>query len=234
MNYGSVSKKPLQMNPQMNLATNYMVDKMKPNSNSHSVDILTPDEISYMQAYLEQVKVNKLKQLNMTPNTNTNMNPIINRTFDIGPNVLQQQQYIDADHFSTYTRLGKKSSADYYNPYEYGAKQNQLPPNIKVPHVGTFSSRESAEPNKIAAFNLGIEDSLYYENFPGRVRNVNVESSLLQKEMTHGHGQRATTSLEANRFEQLPFNPQDTRHIVWDDEMPRGGYSTRNDRLTLS
>jgi hypothetical protein len=34
-----------------------------------------------------------------------------------------------------------------------------------------------------------------------------------------------------NRFELLPFDPQDTQHIIWKDNMPRGGYPTRTDRL---
>ena len=77
----------------------------------------------------------------------------------------------------------------------------------------------------------GDLENAYHEKFPGRMRNVNIENSLLQKEMTHIPGQRGTTGKEINRFEQLPFNPQDPRHIVWTDNMPRGGYATRADRL---
>jgi hypothetical protein len=107
------------------------------------------------------------------------------------------------------------------NPYSYGAKQNSLGPLYKPEYVGPYAVGEV----------FGLAPNMYMEQFPGDVRNVNIESTLLQREATHWPGQRELTSREINRFELLPYDPQDTRHIVWDDNMPRGGYPTRSDRL---
>ena len=71
------------------------------------------------------------------------------------------------------------------------------------------------------------------KRFPGCVRNVNIESSLLQHEITKTPGQRELTQQDFNRWTHLPFDPQDPKHIVWKDNMPRGGFSTRNDRLEM-
>uniref|UniRef100_A0A6C0LRG5 Uncharacterized protein n=1 Tax=viral metagenome TaxID=1070528 RepID=A0A6C0LRG5_9ZZZZ len=132
----------------------------------------------------------------------------------------------------TATRLGKKSAqienfdnCSYFNPYEYGAKQNELGSLMKPTYVGPYDN------NSNMMNELGLSDNLYWEKFPGDQRNVNVESSLLQREMTHTPGQRELTEREVNRFQMLPFDPQDTRHIIWKDNMPRGGYPTRVDRL---
>lgn len=114
-------------------------------------------------------------------------------------------------------------SARYHNPYEYGSRQNSL---------NTFRDFEFLAPQDTTRSSLeemGMSEVSYCEKFPGAIRNVNVESSLLQRELTHGPGQRNIS--EINRFELLPFDPQDTRHIIWKDNMPRGGYSSRADRL---
>jgi hypothetical protein len=113
----------------------------------------------------------------------------------------------------------------YYNPYEYGAKQNELGSVYKPTYTGPYNN------NPDLLQEMGLSDSLYWERFPGDIRNVNLESSLLQREMTHIPGQRELTEKEINRFELLPFDPQDTRHIIWRDNMPRGGYPTRVDRI---
>lgn len=133
------------------------------------------------------------------------------------------------------TRTGKKmpeldfsNTREYHNPYEYGAKQNLLPPNKLETYIGPYDSD-----SKIMT-DMGLSGNMYLEKFPGEIRNVNVESSLLQREMTHLPGQRELTSKEIDRFNLLPFDPQDHRHIVWTDNMPRGGYPTRNDRLELA
>lgn len=116
---------------------------------------------------------------------------------------------------------------NYHNPYEHGAKQNSMGSIYKKPYNGPYNNEA------ITARDLGLSDELYAEKFPGHVRNVNIESSLLQHEMTHLPGQRALTQKDFNRFELLPYDPQDHKHIVWKDNMPRGGYSTRSDRLEL-
>ena len=75
---------------------------------------------------------------------------------------------------------------------------------------------------------MGISNSHNVDH----IRNINVESRLLQQEATHLPGQKELTEREMDRFELLPFNPQNSNHIVWND-MPRGGIPTRNDRLEL-
>jgi len=114
---------------------------------------------------------------------------------------------------------------DFHNPYSYGAKQNELGSVYKPTYTGPYNN------NPDLLTEMGLSDSLYWEKFPGDIRNVNLESSLLQREMTHVPGQRELTEKEINRFELLPYDPQDTRHIVWTDNMPRNGYPTRVDRL---
>ena len=129
---------------------------------------------------------------------------------------------------SVATRYGKKmmNNDDYYNPYEYGARQNQL----NVPMRDTYCGPYQNDTNMLDQ--LGLTQNLSNEKFPGQVRNVNVESYLLQGEPTHLPGQNEITQKDYNRFELLPFDPQDPKHIVWND-MPRGGYSTRADRMSM-
>lgn len=115
----------------------------------------------------------------------------------------------------------------YHNPYEYGARQNSMGMLYKSNYIGPYD----ANPEDLCQ--LGGSQISYEETFPGAIRNINIESSLLQKEMTHLPGQRTLTEIEINRFELLPFDPQDTRHIVWSDNMPRGGVPSRIDRLEL-
>lgn len=136
------------------------------------------------------------------------------------------------------TRNGRKTTNDgpimepifngpnsYYNPYEYGSKQNEFGSIYKPTYTGPYQN-DSGMLNE-----MGISEQMYQETFPGLIRNVNIESTLLQKELTHGPGQRDITERGFNRFELLPFDPQDHKHIVWRDDMPRGGYPTRVDRL---
>lgn len=139
----------------------------------------------------------------------------------------------------TMTRGGRKTTNDgvqwksinatpnntYHNPYEYGARQNEFGALHKPYYTGPYQINEQMSTQ------MGLPDPLYLEQFPGAIRNVNVESFLYQSENTHLPGQRNLTQKEINRFELLPFDPQDVRHIVFEDNMPRGGYATRVDRL---
>ena len=62
-------------------------------------------------------------------------------------------------------------------------------------------------------------------------RDINIESKLLQPEMTKFPGQKEICEKEVNRFEVLPFSPQDVNHLVWGDGTPKNGVPTRNDRI---
>lgn len=256
----SVEKQPLKLNQKMTNATTYLSSKL----DRTSIDVLDPNEITYIQAYLEQIKIVKL---NSNPGQNTK--PVVSNRdrnqvqveFRNGHGSGTPQHYVDrswstnapnSNQFqqqtsltndlrpNSSTRFGKKTanndyyndnvnvnSTSYYNPYEYGSKQNQLPPTHHIPYTGPY------ENNPTISGPMGLTDNLYSEKFPGKVRNVNVESTLMQREMTHLPGQREITESEVNRFELLPFDPQDTKHIVWTDNMPRGGYSSRNAKLEL-
>ena len=89
-----------------------------------------------------------------------------------------------------------------------------------------------------------INQSTLNEKYPGKVRNIGVESYLIHQKienypehtgsasMLRNEKQKKIVEKEINRFTPLPYNPQDTRHIVWSDNMPRGGYSTRNDKTS--
>lgn len=97
----------------------------------------------------------------------------------------------------------------YKNPYEIGSKQNSYG-MIYMQHI----------------------DNSEYDNekFPGCIRNVNVESSLLQSGASKMPGQRNLTQCENNRFAYTPFCH---RNAVWNDDMPRGGYATRAERQDM-
>ncbi len=68
-----------------------------------------------------------------------------------------------------------------------------------------------------------------YPNMHGR--NFFVESELRNSEPTKFPGQKKNLQ-EMDRSYYLPFNPQNPDNIVWND-MPRGGFSTRNTRLEM-
>jgi len=232
-------------------ATNYLANQLSKNNISE----LTADEITYIQTYLEQVKKQKVaplpargvheeREFRQAPpliQPLSNQNPVCTNLKQ-----LQQEKIHDSRFMTdinrvpiTTTRFGKKSvNNDYYNPYEYGSKQNALPSTFdnRSNYVGPYERTPDmygSTPDMYGS--MGLTTNAAAEKFPGHVRNVNIESALIQQETTHLPGQRAnTSSTETNRFELLPFDPQDTTHIVWTDGMPRGGYPSRNDRLELS
>lgn len=144
----------------------------------------------------------------------------------------QQAQQTPGSRGSAYTRSGKRSQQvlpqnnSYFNPYEYGSKQNILPPTFQEKINGPYNN------DPVILNHMGVQNDGCGQNATG-IRNINIESLLQQRETTHLPGQREITEREINRFELLPFDPQDTGHIVWNDGMPRGGYATRSDRLEL-
>jgi hypothetical protein len=285
-----------QSNQKMTNALNYMAGRMEGRQDQQGdIESLNPEEINYLQAYLEQLKNKKLSSefrnghgvgtgINRQYTNPSFDNQLANRPWQtsdlpkpqtVTPDQFQrrpQNQFVpqrpanqsnqysqhnqpnqsnQSSQFNPFnqpnssnqsisssyqpnpsslnnaTRIGKKTTNnDYYNPYEYGSKQNQLPPTYLAPYLGPYQN----DPN--ISVPLGTDNALSSEQFPGYIRNVNIESSLMQKETTKTPGQREITEYEVNRFELLPYDPQDTRHIVWDD-MPRGGRPSRNDRLEL-
>ena len=185
------------------------IPNKKSDNNRTPLDNLDPDDITYIQAYLEQVKVAKINQGAVQNNTK-----YCKTKHDLPVKINPLNK-----------RSNNGSQKNYPNPYSYGARQNEFGSIYKPTYTGPYTSDQGL------LNEMGLDNNLYWETFPGDTRNVNLESVLLQKEMTHLPGQRVLTGEEINRFELLPFDPQDTSHIIWRDNMPRGGYPTRIDRL---
>lgn len=112
---------------------------------------------------------------------------------------------------------------EYHNPYEYGSKQNCYGQLYKKPYRGRYDN----DPHLLDAMGLPHDR----DHFSNSMRNVNLETSLLQKEITRTPGQHDISEMQNDRFTYLPFNPQS--NVVWSDDMPRGGYATRTDRIEL-
>lgn len=214
------------MNKQSNLknAVNYLASRM-PSVNindDNPIETLSVDDIIYLQTYLETIKARKQSVANHSSVNQTSVKharPITKSPVTIPTS--QQTRTPKRVNVDTTFRMNQET--DYHNPYECGSKQNILKPTIITPYTGNYTN----DPAYLQQ--MGIHSSAT----PEHIRNVDVESSFFQRELTHLPGQREITEKNYNRFDMLPFDPQDTRHIVWSDNMPRGGYATRNDRLEL-
>ncbi len=139
-----------------------------------------------------------------------------------------QQTFNYPDQRAIDFKLEERTTASlnpYYNQYEYGAKQDTFGDISRDPYLGPYSLNPSSLEN------LGLSPNQYMHNNPAGIRNVVVESVLYQKEMARRPKQSGLSQIEVYRFEELPWDPQDVRHIVWTDGLPQGGISTRNDRL---
>lgn len=192
-------------------------------SNPFPIDIATLnslniDQLDYLEAVVRKIRDNKINKNNiMGQNQTLNMHQNINPQ-----NIRQNTEPGSRGSIST-RNIKKTENNDYYNPYEYGARQNQLG-QLNKPDPKPLYNNDMDILNK-----MGIARDNADLKFPGNIRNVDIESSLLQKEATHLPGQREITQKDFNRFQYLPFDPQDPNHIVWND-IPRGGLPTRVDR----
>lgn len=210
-------------------SADYLAKQMPSVSHNHPnpIETLSIEDIIHLQIYLEKLKNKKLQPKKYYSN-NFLDTTTQNRANDIyNPIDKEVPIPIDWKLYNTYnetpiapnrmeagsrgaatTRFNKRSQQNfntgndnnYYNPYEYGARQDSLPTQNRP---------------------------MVYDH----IRNINVESDLIQREQTRYPGQRILSSMETDRFELLPFDPQNSKHIVWEDNMPRGGYPTRSDRL---
>lgn len=107
------------------------------------------------------------------------------------------------------------------NPYSYGVDHKMLDPQVQTVYQGQYLNN----PEMIRDMGLNPQHHSYSNN---GIRNTDVESSLVQSEGTHTPGQHTTLPSEVDRFNILPFNPQNPDGYTWRDNMPRGGYSTRS------
>lgn len=187
------------------------------------------NDIIRLQSYLEKIKTEKINYVRsivqqLYPRSDRNVQPgqrgsiptrtgkKIQQTFDHPSNFITQTDPYESQDFLT-------SRPDYYNPYEHGPKQNVLPAQY-------YSQDNKYYNDPDIMHKIGANDTLN-----DRVKNVNVESGLLHSENSRIHGKGKITTNEIDRFNYLPFDPQDTNHIVWNDDMPQGGYATRNQRM---
>ena len=116
----------------------------------------------------------------------------------------------------------------YCNPYEYGSKQESF--NTFRPDLNGSVMDGNFINNSRMAQGMNVNAYDFAERFPGQTKNVNVESPLIYGASTKTKGARRVMEELPDKFEQLYFDPQDSRHIVWPDYMPpRGGYGTRLD-----
>lgn len=184
--------------------------------NSKLLNDLTVDEILQLESYLEKMKNNKIGKKKL--NTHVANNNFYQR--NISDDIMKYQSPNDGKHHKPINYVN-----DYHNPYECGSRQYSLEPIHKELYKDAYDS------DPIVLNQMGISQNMHQEEFPGKVRNVNVESALLQQKVTRAPGQRKIMEKECNRFNLLPFNPQESSHLVWKDNMPRGGYATRMDRI---
>lgn len=245
---------PRSLTPEnINFLQAYLEEIKYENNRPDIIKNITDKELSYMQIYLEQEKINKIRQMAVQNNQkkcisvgqNLPDDPYNNNKKVRGFNKYADKQIV---HNPQSSHAMANQGQNFVNPYEYGGRQNEFGSLVKTTYTGPYTlSRDMTDvPIGFSASNcgfdpfpprgdflsdIGLDSGLYSEQFPGAIRNVNVESVLVQREMTKTPGQRILTSKEINRFELLPFDPQDTRHIIWKDNMPRGGYPTRVDRL---
>lgn len=201
-NYGFINKN-IKLNDNQANAVNYLFKSM----NVNNIDQLTIDDINYIQVFLEQIKTEKL---------NTNQNNI-KFCKSIGNTKYNPSVAINANKFLS-------TNPSFENKYQYGGRDTQLGPLYQSVYDGPYYF------DKKTTEEMGMNSQIFSEKFPGEMRNVNVESILFQGELGKVPGQRKLTEIDYNRFNLLPFDPQDTRHLIWNDEMPRGGYATRMDK----
>lgn len=114
----------------------------------------------------------------------------------------------------------KKLSQSYYNPYEYGSRDVPIQMQTRPMHYDDYY----CDPNLLDY--MGIDHSINSEN---NRRNIDVESKLIHQQSTRKPGSKLVSEL--NRFEYMPQINHE--NLVWSDNMPRGGYSTRNERIEL-
>lgn len=228
----------------------YLASQMKNVDLQHPnpIETLCIDDIIYLQKYLESIKDKKIQQQVSRQNEMTRPKsrandvydpisrpvPIDWRTYKSSneDEIVYEESKEPGSRGSIPTRnrkqsrqiLGDQPNDQYYNPYEYGSRQNVVKPRINEVYTGPYDN----DPYLLEY--IGVPQNLHQQENPGKIRNIDIESSLMQKELTRLPGNRRLTETNYNRFNLLPFNPQDPNHIVWQDNMPRGGYSTRVDR----
>ena len=128
----------------------------------------------------------------------------------------------------TYQNAPNQGIQMFTNKYDHGAPQQEFGMITRGQHIGPY------ELDNPMMQRMGMNEEQFYGQIPNGIRNIDVESNLRNKEIARQPRQSGLAQVEVNRFENLPWDPQDTRHIVFEDNMPRGGLSTRVDRFDLA
>ena len=272
---------------------NYLASPMFNTSSNNPINELNIDDITYIQAYLEKIKTEKINSQkyinknftnnigyrNSEPTRNGKKN---NQSYNLFENNIQQPTIQDP--------------YNYHNPYEYGNKQNIMKVNRDLPECESFQrnlrnnrfQNDRLSENNIFSNDLkdiNVESSLQRNMIPSGIQNVSSDnlsrSDRLSSEaanstlpLTKAQGQypqiiyreaidylggcegmhsipaappilqmtkqRMNKEKEIDRFNILPYDPQDTNHIIWNDKQNlyskcsdniSRGHPTRNDRL---
>lgn len=198
----------------------------------------TLDQLTKQQQYLQKLKMAKLEEEtnNITNRRRCTRDPYRNiwhtssatRMNDTAElyDYPSQLSVDNLQNFPQLTRHSKRQDLNFYqNPYEYGARQYGFGDLSRDPYLGPYSLEGSS------LSQMGLDAEQYYQRSPAGIRNIDVETGLSRNEMARRPKQSGLSQVELNRFELLPWDPQDHRHIVWEDNLARGGISTRNERL---
>lgn len=114
--------------------------------------------------------------------------------------------------------------------------QSKIIKNPKILDINSQSSRIEKRSNK-NPYDCGsqqhtFEQSIlqYYDT--DVTKDINVESKLLQREITHTPGQKSKNKIINDRLSLIQY-PHNVDNIVWGNHMPpRGGITTRIDKYT--
>lgn len=169
---------------------------------NNDINSLTIDQLDKIENVIKMLK----KKLNDRSNIGFNrLNQDIKQV-----NMISEKKNLPVINNGNMTR-NFRSEKNLNNPYSYGADHNMLDPSVNVMPQGPYYNN----PDVMKDMGLNPNDG---------IRKTDIESSLIYSEATHTPGQNALTNTEMYRFNTLPFDPQ---RVVWNDNMPRGGYSTR-------
>lgn len=191
-----------------------------PFNSSDPIERLSVNDIIHLQSYLENVKNEKIKHIQKILLKDYQTRNVNNNYYMLNPNIENNE--------TVSTRKGKKIQENfmnqvpnYYNPYEYDSKQILFPPQYRSQYLDEYYN----DPDIMQT--IGVKG----DHVVGNRKDVNIETGLLHSENSRvcGKNNKLLTD-QIDRFDYLPFDAQDPSHIVWNDDMPRGGYATRNNK----
>jgi len=111
--------------------------------------------------------------------------------------------------------------------------QSNIKKNPTILDHNSKSDRIERKSNK-NPYEYGGQQKVYEQSIlqfydANSIRDINVESSLQQTALTHIPGQKSKSIIN-DRFMALP-REHNVNNIVWNNNMPRGGITTRLDKF---